>query len=182
MSDTPPSAETLREVVKRYRQPIYVRISEDDLTAFCAEIAAGINTVGGAAARLGVDSSTIRRTMQAGAAAAARVIAGETLCKEEQRALWFYDSVLKAQGSRQRALTLRALGIGPKGGSNKESRAALEILRLTCAEYREPPPPLPVPDEKPPAPAAPTPEQTEAYLRREAARLGFALTPVEPTP
>lgn len=182
MSDTPPSAETLREVVKRYRQPIYVRISEDDLTAFCAEISAGINTVGGAAARLGVDSSTIRRTMQAGAAAAARVIAGETLCKEEQRALWFYDSVLKAQGGRQRALTLRALGIGPKGGSNKESRAALEILRLTCAEYREPPAPVPVPDEKPPTPAAPTPEQTEAYLRREAARLGFALTPVEPTP
>jgi hypothetical protein len=176
MSDTPPSAETLREVVKRYRQPIYVRISEDDLTTFCAEISAGINTVGGAAARLGVDGSTIRRTMQAGAAAAARVIAGETLCKEEQRALWFYDSVLKAQGGRQRALTLRALGIGPKGGSPKESINAMKILALTCAEYREPSPSLPVPDEKPPAPVEPTPEQTEAYLRREAARLGYRLT------
>jgi hypothetical protein len=173
MSDSP--AETLREVVKRYRQPIYVRISEADLAALCAEISAGINTLGGAAARLGVDRSTILRAMQAGAAAAARAIAGGTLCKEEQRALWFYDSVLKAQGGRQRALTLRALGIGPKGGNPKESMNAMKILALTCAEYREPTP-LPVPDEKPPDPAAPTPEQTEAYLRREAARLGYRLT------
>ena len=84
--------------------------------------------------------------------------------------------MLKAQGGRQRALTLRALGIGPKGGSPKESINAMKILSLTCAEYREPPAPVPVPDEKPPTPAAPTPEQTEAYLRREAARLGYRLT------
>ena len=182
MSDAPPSADTLREVVKRYHKPIYLRITEDEMAAFCAEIGAGINTLGGAAARLGVDASTIWRAMQTGAAAARKVASGGTLCKEEQRALWFYDSVLKAQGGRQRALTLRALGIGPKGGSPKESLNAMKILALTCAEYREASQPVPVETPPPPPPAAPTPEQTEAYLRREAARLGFALTPVEPTP
>ena len=182
MSDTPgtpPSADTLREVVKRYHKPIYLRITEDEMAAFCAEIGAGINTLGGAAARLGVDASTIWRAMQTGAAAARKVASGGTLCKEEQRALWFYDSVLKAQGGRQRALTLRALGIGPKGGSPKESLNAMKILALTCAEYRAPQQEV---EEAPVAPATPTREQSEAYLRREAARLGFALTPVEPTP
>ena len=174
MSDSHPSAETLREVVRRYCKPIYTRVSEADLANLCAEIAAGINTLGGAAARLGVDRSTIYRTMQAGAAAAARAIAGESLCKEEQRALWFYDSVLKAQGGRQRALTLRALGIGPKGGSPKESINAMKILALTCAEYREQD--YAPAEEAAPAPTAPTPEQSEAYLRREAARLGYRLT------
>ena len=69
----------------------------------------------------------------------------------------------------------RALGIGPKGGDKRESNGALQILRLTCDAYRPAPPDLTDPEDTPPT--DPTPAQAEAYLRREADRLGFTLTP-----
>jgi hypothetical protein len=178
-------AAALREVVRRYCRPIYMRISESDLSALCAEIAAGINTLGGAAALIGVDRGTIRRTMLTGAEAAIRAASGAVLCKQEQRALWFYDSVLCAQGGRERALTMRALGVGSAGG--RESTNAMKILTLTCREYRHEAAPAAEAAEAEAAEAeaaeaAPTPEQTEAYLRREAARLGYRLLTAGETP
>lgn len=182
-----PAPAALREVVRRYCKPIYMRISESDLSALCAEIEGGTNTLTGAAAVIGVDRGTIRRTMLTGAEAAIRAGAGAVLCKEEQRALWFYDSVLKAQGGRERALTMRALGVGVAGG--RESFNAMKILTLTCREYRHEAAEAEAaeaaeaaPAEAEAAEAAPTPEQTEAYLRREAARLGYRLLTAGETP
>jgi hypothetical protein len=177
MSDTPkhtpPSPEVLTGIAKQWRVPLYERISVEALDGMCNEIGTGMNTLTGAASRLGVARWAIWSNMKAGEAAAKKAVAGDVLSPKEKRALWFFTKMIEATGKRELALTSRALGVGPKGGSNKENRAALEILRLTCYRDLEPPPePVNAPEQS----VEPTRAQREAWVRREAAALGLALT------
>lgn len=171
-----PDAEVMTSMLRAYHVPLYMVVTPEQMDRICAEIGSGLLTASGAIKRhLGVTRKTMHRAIRAGEAAADKAARGERLDKREERALWFVSCLTRAGAQREMSLTSRALGIGPKGGDKRESNGALQILRLTCDAYRPDPPDLTDPEDAPPT--DPTPAQAEAYLRREADRLGFTLTP-----
>ncbi|MBU6364815.1 MAG: hypothetical protein KJT01_01260 [Gemmatimonadetes bacterium] len=171
-----PDAEVLISMLRAYQVPIYMVVTVEQMEAICKEIGSGLLTASGAIKRhLGVTRKTMHRAIRAGEAAADKAARGERLDKREERALWFVSCLTRAGAQREMSLTSRALGIGPKGGDKRESNGALQILRLTCDAYRPDPPDLTDPEDAPPT--DPTPAQAEAWIRREADRLGFTLTP-----
>lgn len=184
----------------RGQKPLCRRINPDDLQRTLDLIASGRCMSEAAFAQIGVCRESLNHALTRGRDVARRVEAGEAVRSDDRDCLEFYLKVNRARGSLRQRLHERAVGIvdvSPAGAPvfdpNAESTNAMKILNLLDPELRAPtydPQELEAiraaaqartggqpPDAPEPPPTDPTPAQAEAYLRREADRLGFTLTP-----
>ena len=179
------------------------RIPAATLDSILTLISEGWQTTEDAFMEFGISRYAVQYALRDGRAADDKWESGSALTAAENELRGFYMKV-EAARSKQNAV-LRRLAFGAVkapgdvvGDPRAESPAALKVYLLTCRALRTPfrdpdelaavaaytkaeggdtePPPTPA------APVTPTREQSEAYLRREAARLGFTLAPIEPTP
>lgn len=179
------------------------RIPAATLDSVLLAISEGWQTTEDAFMEVGISRFAVQYALRDGRAADDKWESGSALTAAENELRGFYLKVEAARAKQNAVLRRLAFGSPKVSGDiyadpKSESPAALKVYLLTCRALRTP---FRDPDElaamaahakagggtpeeppKPPTPAAPTPEQNEAYLRREAARLGYTLTPVEPTP
>jgi len=150
-------------------------------------------------AQIGVTREALNRALMWGRDLARRLEEGERLTRDEIGGHEFYVRVAMARGGLRESLYSQVRGVvGEDNGRpitdpKAESAGALKVLVLIDPELRAPaydPQELEAiqaaararsgaqtPDPPAAPPTDPTPAQAEAYLRREADRLGFTLTP-----
>ena len=101
---------------------------------------------------------------------------GAELTEAELLTLQFWYMSNQAEGRREQALTLVALGYAKKGtGQDVRAGAANAMKLLIVTRFNAS---AQLHDDMPPGsdqPTAPTPAQEEAYLRKRAAEMGYRL-------
>lgn len=191
--------EAKRELKPRGQKPLYKRIKPDDLAFALALIASGRCMSEAAFSQINVSREALNHALLRGRVVARKLEEGDPLVGDDLGCHAFYLQVMQARGKLRQRLHEQARGIVNADGDpvinpDAESTNALKLLLLTDPELRAPafdpdelvnlraaeaakrgdPPEV---DETPEEAAPATPAQMEAYLRREAARLGMVLVP-----
>ena len=179
--------------------PLWDRMTAAEVDKVATLISSGVVTVEDAFLSVyPTSTAAIWRTLAAGREISTRQEDGGRALTEKERRGWeFHKKIQQAQARGRMWLQRAALGVEVTGGKivrnvRTESPNAMKILALNSPSLRTPhrdPEELASiaahaaaergessQDDKPAAITAPTPEQSEAYLRREAARLGYRLT------
>ncbi|NBV62706.1 MAG: hypothetical protein EBR73_16900, partial [Rhodobacteraceae bacterium] len=172
------------------------RISAETLDSVLAAISEGKQTTEDAFMEVGISRFAVQYALRDGRAADEKWEGGSALTAAENELRGFYLKVEAARAKQNAVLRRLAFGAPKEAGDiianpETESAAALKVYLLTCRALRTP---FRDPDElaaiaaharagggasdAPPAPvsAEPTRAQREAWVRREAAALGLALT------
>jgi hypothetical protein len=168
-----------REVQAIIAPGIVQQLSQGALVAMCNDIATGTISLDGAAAKhLGISRMAVAYHLRKGNDIYAKAISGAVLTEDELLTLQFWYMSNQAEGRREQALTLMALGYSKKGaGQDIRAGAANALKLLAFTRFNHVAQPLldDAGGKDAEAIAPPTPAQEEAYLRKRAAEMGYKL-------